>query len=363
MDVLAAGWSHDHVKDRIAQLLVSSWINGLEVWSMKARYRVAASGIGIAASLVIVGLMAMVGCRATGMQEAVPDIVALVTPQVASSIDEKGLLGTAFQQQGEITAEDAIKLAVDWVRLYAPFLRENLEKQHGAPIKLANLHPCGRVFYASSSFEPLVGDVPGPVKRAYGSWWVMHLCESGPPKVYLAVSAGAGHLFDVHAGKRSVLQADAIRGSEYGWFGIPAGKTSQLLPTAEQVVQIVATWGGTRVAAVPELITTIGGPTWVRWKVEVERPVTARLSRSGSLKETQVLFVGPVLDIRAAGSDRVISNDRSTISVAGDAQLSEIDFSYVSEADLLLGVRNRSKPAKAHVRSDRPIYVEPVVRP
>ena len=308
-------------------------------------------------------LLAAIACELSAPQVKDTGIVALVTPSVAVQLDENGIVAAPEQspQSDELASDDARTLAQDWVKLYAPWVRPTLEAEHGSTIALEKLVPCGRVFYASSSFQPLAAAVPATMKRAYGSFWIVTLCDSDVPQVLLSVSATASHLFDLHAG-RLPPGTVPMTGNEYAWRGIPEGQISKRRPTPEDAIRRAATWSSVRVASLPELVT--GGPktSILRWKVKLERRVGARSMRSGLTMESDEIYVGPIIDPSASAGARVVSADPATIGLAREPRIERVEFFYLPEP-ITGGAPLQQQLGVALVRPDRALALEPVTRP
>lgn len=306
------------------------------------------------------GLLLAVGCSTAGPQEQpVPDITPFITPRLAAVLDANGLfaLPQTGQQPGEISAVEAKQLAQDWVRLYAPSVLEGLERQYGGKINLGALAPCGDAYYASSSFQPLPPDIPAVYHRGFGSWWMVPLCTSNVPQVQLAVNAGAGFLFDIHAGRMPGNGALVVRGNEYRWAGIPNGRFADRFLTAEQAIAVVANWAHERVAAVPELVVGREGPFFVRWKVSLDRPVSARRAASGESVATTEFYVGPILD-REHG---IASGKPTTVAAASVLQPDSTEFLYVTDEARARGMPYENTKGVARRRPDRALALDPVV--
>ena len=207
-----------------------------------------------------------------------PDIAGMVVGPAADALGADGQLRLAVvapnqTARTEISESQARKLAQAYVLTHARGERKILERDHGGPINLDALHVCGRVWYASSAFEPLPSDVPAAFHRIYGPWWLVTLCGPGEaPQVSVAVSAYSTELTIRSDGR---LAYPPEFGEEMHVLGIPTKLAAGVPSAPERAVSIAARLTGVRVAGVPELIAPPPGqfPQTARWRLPLERGV------------------------------------------------------------------------------------------
>jgi hypothetical protein len=189
----------------------------------------------------------------------------------------------------EIDARMATKLAVAYIADYGEFLLGRFEHQHGGPIDLATVSPCGTPLYASTPYETGLSEVSRATQRAIGPHWLVTLCSrDATPTLSVAVSALAKDL---------VVAPQAPRLARTGSAFFPAGiplKTGFLTLTPERAAALAARASGRRVSAVPELIMRRPpfAPQLARWKVTLEAPVKLKGAESGNVAPTSTVFVG-----------------------------------------------------------------------
>ena len=241
-------------------------------------------------------------------------VASLVTLEVARALDQGGnfILPRPAPQPYPILSEDQAKaLAVTWARQFAPFIRQFLERGHGAPIELAKLDACPRPFFADTPYEPVVESDPNYVRNLFGPSWLLSLCgPDGVPRVSLAVAAYAT---DVRLESGRIV-FPMPHGNIFLAFGVPRGSNVPITP--ERAVAIITSLTGRRAAAVPELV--LAGrpfaPQLARWRVTLDAAVEVRALESGQRVTVQDLYVGEAGD----GTPEVVyALDRSVGATEG----------------------------------------------
>ena len=243
-------------------------------------------------------LIALLGlatvAAACGDNPAIPDtpntaggIAGLVTAEVASQLDENGLLPLSDGATGEMSRATAVALANAYVRSAGRWIGSVWEADRGGLIDVPALIPCGRTYYAASSMH--LDETASPsLKRSLGPRWLVQFCEGGgPPVVSVSVAALATDL--------SIRNGRLIGpgGNDFISSGIPVGAT-ELPISPERAIQAVAAASGERIAAVPELVLAPPplAPQLARWRLRLEAPVSLRGSIAGGATDTDMVFFG-----------------------------------------------------------------------
>jgi hypothetical protein len=241
----------------------------------------------------------------------------------------------------ELGAEEAGALSAVWLRRYAPMVRENLEKDHGGPLRLSELRQCGRPLYARSPVDPPPDSIPAPFARPFGPWWLVTFCAGKIPSVSVAISAWANELkLD-----NGALRFPPISGNEFVAIGIPSGHNGEFPSAPEDAVAFVAGRYSRRIAAVPELVmplNSVGLPQNARWRLRLERSVTVRTTRA--LSETDELYVMSASTRVSTLVTAIASSDQpSSIAIewwklpsAGEAAEAYLDRSAKSRTEALV---------------------------
>jgi hypothetical protein len=289
-------------------------------------------------------------------------LLAHVTGAAAAQVGPDGLFQltapTSRSGQPEITEARARELARAFIRTFAEQLSPTMQSDHGGPIDMASLVPCGRVYYAESAFEPLPLEVPRMYHRVYGSWWLVTFCGPGNVRqVSLAVSALATDLG---------IRADGLLayppesgGAFVHPLGIPRREFHRALPVEpERAVELVARLTGRRVAEPPRLITP--GPHYypqtARWRLALDaraRVPVATGAGGQAIREVAEAYNGVTLFAVPP-----------TTAVAAPAQPEAVEFSWrppfrPGMTDQEFDARPRYT-SRARRRADMPIVFEPV---
>lgn len=220
--------------------------------------------------------------------------IAEVTPTLEATLTADGkfvLPMSAVNPPGEISGEQAIAIANRYVRDVAPWLASSWEADHGGVVRAKELTSCAQAIYAGSPYATLRGArVSELTVRTFGPHWVVPMCAQGQLQVVVAFSSQAIELTTDLASAKTPLpwgRAD-IRS-----FGVPSGVAASLF-TPEGAAQRAFAASGKRIATVPTLIMNPmpGSPVLVRWRMDLEAPITIRGTRSGVARTRGTLLVG-----------------------------------------------------------------------
>ncbi len=209
-------------------------------------------------------------------------MASIVTPAAAAALDASGRFALPERGAGgrypEISRDLAVQLAVAWARDFGPHNEPFLRETHGGPIAFGQLAPCGRALYARSGFEAPSEQMPAPLRRQYGPWWLVTLCTGGTvPTVSVAVSAWATNL-RVDRGHVAYSSTE-VNGTEFFGIGVPLGHSGEYPTSPEAAASLAAAVSDARVAAVPELVMASpdqAPPQGARWALPLDRTVTLR---------------------------------------------------------------------------------------
>jgi len=243
-----------------------------------------------AASVRALAAVAAVGCaeRDPGVIAPQPPksrVAAALTPSAGVVFNTDGKIVLPAPRGGpyaELSAARATALAQAWTRHFAPWSASFLEETHGAPIDLQRLRPCGRALYARAAFETPPADLPAPLRRPYGPWWLVTMCSAtGVPQVSVAVSAWATEVRLVDG--RIRFPEGVVAGNEFLGLGIPQGHTGEYPVSPEAAVTRAFAQTRRHVAAVPELVMASpdqAPPQGAHWTLQLDGP--AELRRGGA---------------------------------------------------------------------------------
>lgn len=308
----------------------------------------------------VVGLLllaGMTGCQETGSDNAEPLTYRTMAKYVV------GEAATALQANGrfklyepsspdEITREHAEAIAAAWPEQFGEWIARRLEREHGAPISMPDLRVCARTYYLRSAFEQLDEQLKAAnpaSRRLFGPWWLVTLCGShNQPQLSLAVSAYSTDLR---------LETGRIEMPKFGgeWFaaeGISKDVGTNFVEHPEELVRRTGGSYDRRVTQAPELIAPMredGFPNHPRWRLALDKPVTARGREKEYLSKTELM------------SWRRPGGSQQEYQVALEAQPPEVAFRYpdpatVTDADAPL----RFLSGLVKRRADVPVKFESV---
>lgn len=277
--------------------------------------------------LVVVG---MTGCQETGSEGSEPLTYGTMAKYVV------GEAATALQANGrfrlyepsspdEITQSHAEAIAAAWPEQFGRWIAGRLEREHGAPISMPDQRVCARTYYVRSAFEQLDDQFKAagpPTRRLFGPWWLVTLCGSrNQPQVSLAVSA---YSTDLRVEDGSILMPN-FGGEWFAAEGISKDVGTTFVEQPEELVRRTGASYDRRVTRTPELIAPMredGFPNHPRWRLFLDKPVTARGKVTEHLNKTEVM------------SWRRPGGSQQDYQVALEAQPREVAFRYPDPATL-----------------------------
>lgn len=289
----------------------------------------------------------------------------MVVGEAANGLSASGLfsLATPAEPQGELPAAEALRLAAAWPKQFGRFIRPRLEQQHGARIDVDRLTPCGPPFYAASSFQPFPTSAFRGARFAFGSWWIVGLCDAGgAPTLSVAVAAGATDLRETDG--RIVFPAAS--GAEFVVLGIPASWEGALPFTPENAAERGGALARRRISRVPQLWAPDprhAPPQGALWQITLETPAVLKGTRSNRVTSFGELYVGA--DTLSPG---IGNGARVRVSVPTAEQPTTIPFRYPSNFGAQIGKRKGTVQTTiangaALTRPDVPVDLEPAVDP
>lgn len=223
-------------------------------------------------------------------QPTADEILMAVAGDASSSLGPAGkfVLGSPPPTLApQVTVANASAFAILWSREFGPLFRELLEGVHGGPIRFDKVAPCGRPLYAVSAFEEPPLEMLPSIRRAFGPWWLITMCDGNTPKVSVAVSAWATELTIVNG----QIKFPVNSGAEFYAHGIPVGHSGEYPVSPERAAVSTSRQTGKRVTSAPYLIAgfnKLGHPGHARWQWRLESPVGVRTDSE------RVLSVGEV---------------------------------------------------------------------
>jgi hypothetical protein len=274
----------------------------------------------------------LMACTDGGQPPAAPeqgDLRGVLAGEAAAGLSSSGrfVLTSTPSGEPEITEVQAVALAAAWPQQWGRFLRTYLESEHGAPIQFDRLVPCQTPLYARSSFAPLAPQVHRTVRRAYGPWWLVSLCEGPTPAVSLAISAYSTDLTIVDGR----IQLPAVSGNHFLPAGIPHGWDGAVRVSPERAALAASMHSRRLVASVPELYAPAPArarPQFAAWRIRLDRPVTLRGERTLDRRSHAEVYV--------TGNGREGSGER-LVHVGTPEQPDHVEFQYPMNVDGLVG--------------------------
>jgi hypothetical protein len=247
----------------------------------------------LCAFLALAGVAA---CGADSSSAPIPldaaDIRAYVSPAVAAGLDGQNRFPQAHpesEKYPQITGEQAAEMAVAFARTFAPYIRPYLERQHGAGIDFHSLEVVSPAYYAATPYRDIPEEMHPGLRNGLGPYYLVYLGRDGAPVLSVGVAAFTGAKVE---GGRLVLPV--YSGADIEAQGVRRGEGFSMPFSPENAVRHVAAATGSRAAAVPELVMPDHEfvPQYARWKITLDRPVQAHVSRTRQGRQTREVYVG-----------------------------------------------------------------------
>lgn len=219
---------------------------------------------------------------------AAGDIRTSVTQDLAGKLSSDGrftLPPAPRERYEQVSPEQASAIAVAWARTFGKYVRNELERIHGKPIDFDALRAGSPAYYAAATYEPVPADVHPGIRNAFGPQYLLYLVDDEGPVISVAVAS-----FNQASVEGGSLVLPSAGGMEIVPNAIPIGQGFAAPVSPEQAASLVSRATGARVSSVPELVMPGRGfhPQHSRWRVTLDRPVSAR----GSGSATREVYVG-----------------------------------------------------------------------
>lgn len=239
--------------------------------------------------------LAAAGCdRQTSTPEplTVDNLHASITPELARQLGPDGrfvLPAPPHESYPQITAEEAAAQALAFTRKFAPYNRPSLERDHGRRIDFAALTIGSPAYYAASPYDPVPPRYSPGLRNGFGPHYLVYLVEGDRPVMSVAIAA-----FGESRIENGELRLPMIGGMEFTSAGIPPGDGFSMPLSPEAAVRRVNSLTGARASAVPELVMPYHqyAPQFARWRITLDRPVSARPRSGGAARPTREVYVG-----------------------------------------------------------------------
>jgi hypothetical protein len=269
------------------------------------------------------------------------DARTFVTPELAASLDPRGffVLPEMTGDPARITATRAAELAEKEVTTFEHFNRSYLESQRGAPIDFAALRVEPRIYFAESPYvQDIPADVHPAVRKYTGPYYLVTLSDLTGPVLSVAVSA---YDTDVTIVNDRVM-LPPYHGGDFRVQAVRVSNGAGLPVSPEHAARIAAQSLGAAISKTPELLLPNSNyvPQYARWRLELDRAVSVRGTRTGRVSSVQTVYVGLGGQLSIPVDDASSSSDRPTA---------------LTRTDPLSG---RAVPQ--HLRPATPIAFEPI---
>ena len=217
-----------------------------------------------------------------------------VTSALAATLTPDGrfVLPVSFvNPPGELNETQAKAIASRYVRDVASSLASSWSSDHGAPVRAGDLTVCAQALYAATPYTTLSGARVSEITvRTFGPHWVVPMCAGRHPQVVVSFSSQATELTTELSSENKPLPWER---ADIRSFGVPLGAAASLF-TPEGAAQRAYVAAGKRVSSVPELVMNPmpSSPVLVRWRMNLEAPVTVKGARSSVARERTTILVG-----------------------------------------------------------------------
>jgi hypothetical protein len=257
----------------------------------------------------------------------VDNLQASITPDLARQLGPDGrfvLPAPPRESYPQITPDEASAIALAWARRFGSFVRPHLEREHGQRIDFMALTVGSPAYYAASPYEPVPHRYRPGIRNGFGPHYLVYLVQGERPVVSVAVAAfSEARIVD------GELQMPIRGGMEFATAGVPPGDGFSMPLSPEAAVRRVNSLTGGRATAVPELVAPYHQftPQFARWRISLDRPVSAHPRSGGAARATREVYVGL----------------RGEIAVPADEQPSEVK-SFEPPAERYMVPRRANRP-------------------
>lgn len=247
-------------------------------------------GIGLTLSLSVAACSSDVQ-RVTGPITSKVSAAA-VTGAAAAALRSDGsfaLPDALIHPNGELSADEAVAIAREYVRNFGPSYVQLWASAHGAAIDLNALAPCTTALYARSAYKSVGANISEITRRQFGPHWIVALCQREVPAVILTFSSLATDLRNSTPKEKQQAYAQ----TDFLSHGYPLSADASMF-TPEGVVSRAFERTGKRITTIPELILPPmpDSPALVRWRVTFDGPVSIKSASNSSPRNRSALFAG-----------------------------------------------------------------------
>ncbi len=279
----------------------------------RAKDRLAAGVTGLTRlrqRATVMAVIAAVGCsHSTDQPPTGPrsrDARAMVTPIVAAGMTRDGQFNFAAAplslDAGMITADTAVLLATQYLRVFGKYLLNPIEPLRGERVDLTRLSPGASPSLAETPIQLPPEDGGGPLRKTLGSYYHVDFFDTISRERILSVGVSA-FASDIHFTSEGLV-ADGPFGNEFRVWVTPRGSAGEPRMTAEEAVTRVFTTLGRRAASVPRFVRIDPNiaPQIGRWRIDLESPIDVTVSTTGERRSTNVVYVDRVGAIQIPAS-------------------------------------------------------------
>lgn len=267
-------------------------------YTFDSKHRLMSRNLGLIAGVACVLLLtACEGTEIVGPNDPV-DVRPYVTGEAARALSPEGLFilpePAAPSTRSIVPPEQAISLAASYVLTFGPALQRFWERDRGRAIRLSDLRPDRRAFYAATPYgEFPEGYHPG-FSIGFGPYYLVQMRSGSTAEVLVAV---AGYATEVAIDSSGYIDDPVQGGNEFVSQGVPLDTTRPNLAfsgTPEEAVVRAGLLTGARVISVPQLLRLglPGGPFSSVWKLTLERNVRVTVVETGRTEEVRELYAG-----------------------------------------------------------------------
>lgn len=251
-------------------------------------------GASVAVSLVFGMLASACSDSSPVTQPRVRLAPAQVTEAVAAGLTPNGrfvLPPSVVNPPGQLNEAQAKSIAMQYVNDVASSRLSEWSSAHGGAIQPKVLVPCDRALYAANPYTSLSSaNVSEITARTFDAHWVVPMCgRAGRVEIVVALSALATELIE-NLGSALPLPWER---SDVMSFGVPIQAAGSMF-SPEGAALYAYTAAGKRVSSIPELVMTPmpQAPVLVRWRLDLEAPVTLTGVHSAVSRDRATVFVG-----------------------------------------------------------------------
>jgi hypothetical protein len=218
-----------------------------------------------------------------------------VTDAVAASMTPTGrfiLFTASVLPPGQLSEAAASAIAKRYVSDMAGTQSARWSRESGATVDPTTIRLCDRALYAATPYATVIGAESELALRRFDAHWVVPVCaQRGAVQMVISFSALAIELADSVNSPTSLMpwgRADILS------FGVPQNPDAVAMFSPEGAVHYAFARTGKRISSVPALVMAPNPkvPSLLRWRIDVESPVTLVGASSSSSRQRTQMFVG-----------------------------------------------------------------------